>query len=92
MFFRPAYYRHPEFWRGFKDMLSVAPGIAAWGAVMKALLEGRTFQSGSRLMAHRAQLARALLLAFPGEVFNAPISLAEPTTLNFSVPGLSSNT
>ena len=68
------------------------PGIAAWGAVMKALLEGRTFQSGSRLMAHREQLARALATAFPGVVFNAPFSLAVPTTLNFSVPGLSSNT
>ena len=68
------------------------PGIAAWGAVMNALREGRTFQSGSRLMAHRAQLAQALSTAFHGVVFNAPFSLAVPTTLNFSVPGLSSNT
>jgi cysteine desulfurase len=68
------------------------PGIAAWGAVMQALLEGRTFQSGSRLLAHREQLARALSTAFPGVVFNAPFSLAVPTTLNFSVPGVSSNT
>ncbi len=68
------------------------PGIAAWGAVMKALLEGRTFQSGSRLLEHREKLARALATAFPGVVFNAPFSLAVPTTLNFSVPGISSNT
>lgn len=68
------------------------PGIAAWGAVMKALLEGQTFQSGNRLLAHREQLARALSTAFPGLVFNAPFNLAVPTTLNFSVPGVSSNT
>lgn len=68
------------------------PGIAAWGEVMQALLGGRTFQSGSRLLAYRDQLVRALSAAFPGVVFNAPFSLAVPTTLNFSVPGVSSNT
>lgn len=31
MFFLRANYTHPEFRRGFKDMLSVSPGIAAWG-------------------------------------------------------------
>jgi cysteine desulfurase len=68
------------------------PGIAAFGAVMKALGEGGAFQPGSRLQAHRDQLHHALLTAFPGVEFNAPFSLAVPTTLNFSVPGVSSNT
>jgi predicted branched-subunit amino acid permease len=31
MFFLPALRQHPEFRRGFMDMASVAPGIAAWG-------------------------------------------------------------
>lgn len=31
MFFLPQHHRHPEFRRGFFDMLGVAPGIAAWG-------------------------------------------------------------
>ena len=31
MFFLPAFYRHPEFRRGFNDMLGITPGIAAWG-------------------------------------------------------------
>lgn len=31
MFFQARNYRHPAFKRGFADMLSVAPGIAAWG-------------------------------------------------------------
>ncbi|MCF8168611.1 MAG: AzlC family ABC transporter permease [Rhodoferax sp.] len=31
MFFLPAHYRHPEFRRGFLDMVGVTPGISAWG-------------------------------------------------------------
>jgi predicted branched-subunit amino acid permease len=31
MFFLRANYSHPEFRRGYTDMLGVAPGIAAWG-------------------------------------------------------------
>ena len=31
MFFLSANWRRPEFRQGFFDMLSVAPGIAAWG-------------------------------------------------------------
>ncbi len=31
MFFLRANYRHPEFRQGMRDMMSVAPGIGAWG-------------------------------------------------------------
>ncbi|WP_432727247.1 aminotransferase class V-fold PLP-dependent enzyme [Variovorax sp. W6] len=65
-------------------------GIAALGAVLEALEEGRTFQDHATLAAYRDRLATALQDAFPGLVFNAPPELSLPTTLNFSVPGLSS--
>lgn len=65
-------------------------GIAALGAVLEALEEGRTFQDHCTLASYRDRLAAALQDAFPGLVFNAPPELALPTTLNFSVPGLSS--
>lgn len=65
-------------------------GIAALGAVLAALEEGRTFRSQADLAALREHVAAALLEAFPGIVFNAPFDLALPTTLNFAVPDLSS--
>lgn len=65
-------------------------GIAALGAVLEALEEGTTFQDHGTLTAYRDRLAAALRDAFPGLVFNAPPELSLPTTLNFSVPGLSS--
>jgi rhodanese-related sulfurtransferase len=64
------------------------PGIAALGAVLAALEEGRLVPPRETLQAHHARLAEALLQAFPGLVFNAPAELCLPTTLNFSVPGL----
>ncbi|MFL6676417.1 MAG: aminotransferase class V-fold PLP-dependent enzyme [Massilia sp.] len=65
-------------------------GIAALGAVLAALEEGGTFRTQAGLAAYRERLAQALREAFPGIVFNAPSVHALPTTLNFSVPGLSS--
>lgn len=65
-------------------------GIAALGAVLAALEEGGTFRSPSELHGFRDKLAASLRAAFPGIVFNAPLDKALPTTLNFSVPGLSS--
>jgi cysteine sulfinate desulfinase/cysteine desulfurase-like protein/rhodanese-related sulfurtransferase len=56
-------------------------GIAALGAVLRALEEGRTFRSHAQLAAARARLAAALRAAFPGIVFNAPFEHALPTTL-----------
>jgi len=65
-------------------------GIAALGAVLAALDDGKSFRGHAELEGFRSRLAEALLAAFPGLVFNAPLALSLPTTLNFSVPGLSS--
>ncbi|MDO8075355.1 aminotransferase class V-fold PLP-dependent enzyme [Janthinobacterium sp. SUN176] len=65
-------------------------GIAALGAVLAALDDGKTFRSHADLAAFREQLVASLERAFPGIVFNMPFDLSLPTTLNFSVPGLSS--
>lgn len=64
-------------------------GIAALGAVLSALEAGSVFASLARLQAQRDRLAAALRDAFPGVVFNAPFESSLPTTLNFSVPGMS---
>jgi cysteine sulfinate desulfinase/cysteine desulfurase-like protein/rhodanese-related sulfurtransferase len=65
-------------------------GIAAFGAVLQALEEGATFRSHDQLCAYRERVATALREAFPGIVFNAGFEHALPTTINFSVAGLSS--
>jgi cysteine sulfinate desulfinase/cysteine desulfurase-like protein/glyoxylase-like metal-dependent hydrolase (beta-lactamase superfamily II)/rhodanese-related sulfurtransferase len=65
-------------------------GIVALGAVLEALDDGVTFRDPATLTAYRDRLATALMQAFPGLVFNAPPEHCLPTTLNFSVPGLSS--
>ena len=31
MFFKPSYFRHPDYWAGVRDLASVATGIGAWG-------------------------------------------------------------
>jgi cysteine desulfurase len=62
-------------------------GIAAFGAVLRALDEGRTFRSRAQLAAARDRLVGALRAAFPAIVFNAPFAHALPTTLNFTLPG-----
>lgn len=65
-------------------------GIAALGAVLKVLEEGGALRSHAELAACRERIANALRQAFPGVLFNAPFDIALPTTINFSVPGLSS--
>jgi cysteine sulfinate desulfinase/cysteine desulfurase-like protein/rhodanese-related sulfurtransferase len=65
-------------------------GIAALGAVLAALEEGGTFRGHDQLCAYRQRVADALREAFPAIVFNARFEHALPTTINFSVPGLSS--
>jgi len=65
-------------------------GVAALGAVLAALEDGHTFAPAATLARHRERLAAALSEAFPGLVFNAPAALSLPTTLNFSVPGVTS--
>ncbi len=65
-------------------------GVAALGAVLAALEDGGTFRDAATLHGWRDRLAAALMEAFPALVFNAPLALCLPTTLNFSVPGLPS--
>jgi cysteine sulfinate desulfinase/cysteine desulfurase-like protein/rhodanese-related sulfurtransferase len=65
-------------------------GIAALGAVLRALEEGTTFRGHDQLCAYRDRIGEALREAFPGIVFNAPRGHSLPTTINFSVPDLSS--
>lgn len=65
-------------------------GIAALGAVLAVLEDGKTFRSHADLAVFRERLTASLEQAFPGIVFNMPVELSLPTTLNFSVPGLSS--
>ncbi|WP_295996354.1 aminotransferase class V-fold PLP-dependent enzyme [Rugamonas sp.] len=65
-------------------------GIAALGAVLEALERGGVFRGYAELNAARARLADSLRAALPGVVFNQTFATSLPTTLNFSVPGLSS--
>lgn len=65
-------------------------GIAALGAVLKVLEEGGVFRGHDQLVSYRERIAGALRQAFPGILFNASFDNALPTTINFSVPGLSS--
>ena len=65
-------------------------GIAALGAVLEALEDGRSFRSHAELVVFRDRLADSLRGALPGIVFNAPFAKALPTTLNFSVPRFTS--
>jgi cysteine sulfinate desulfinase/cysteine desulfurase-like protein/rhodanese-related sulfurtransferase len=65
-------------------------GIAALGVVLAALERRDTFRTHGELYSFRARLADSLRAALPGVVFNNPLDKSLPTTLNFSVPGLSS--
>ncbi|SFV07791.1 aminotransferase class V-fold PLP-dependent enzyme [Pseudoduganella namucuonensis] len=65
-------------------------GVAALDAVLAALERGGVFHAHEELCGFRDRLAASLRQAWPGVVFNAPFEHALPTTLNFSVPGLSS--
>lgn len=75
---------------GLRSGTENMPGIAALGAVLQALQQGDTFASHATLRGYRDQLEQALRSAFPAIVFNVPLEYSLPTTLNFSVPGISS--
>lgn len=64
-------------------------GIAALGAVLRALEDRDGLSDLATLATWRDRLANALREAFPDLVFNAPLALCLPTTLNFCVPGVS---
>jgi len=65
-------------------------GIAALGAVLAELENGTTFRSREELEKLRGLLVDVLTESFPGIEFNTPLGQSLPTTLNVSVPGLSS--
>jgi cysteine sulfinate desulfinase/cysteine desulfurase-like protein/rhodanese-related sulfurtransferase len=71
-------------WRSGTENMA---GVAALGAVLDGLEDGRTLRNPNELATLRDQLADALRAAFPGLQFNTPFDKALPTTLNFSVPG-----
>lgn len=75
---------------GLRSGTENMPGIAALGAVLDALQQGDTFASHATLRGYRDQLEHSLRSAFPAIVFNVPLEHSLPTTLNFSVPGISS--
>ncbi|MGE4239178.1 aminotransferase class V-fold PLP-dependent enzyme [Ramlibacter sp.] len=75
---------------GWRSGTENMPGIAALGAVLSAACRGDTFKPHETLHAYRDRLVQALRDAFPGVAFNAPLERTLPTTLNFSVPGVSS--
>ena len=82
MFFRPAYYRHTEFWRGFKDMLSVAPGIAAWGLMTGvAMVQFGLGTAASLCMALFVFAGSAQLAAIPLMLAGAPLWIVLATAL-----------
>jgi cysteine sulfinate desulfinase/cysteine desulfurase-like protein/rhodanese-related sulfurtransferase len=70
-------------WRSGTENMA---GIAALGAVLDGLEDGRRLRSPNELATLRDQLADALRAAFAGLQFNTPFDKALPTTLNFSVP------
>ncbi|MED5525832.1 MAG: aminotransferase class V-fold PLP-dependent enzyme [Pseudomonadota bacterium] len=78
--------------QGLRSGTENLPGIASLKPILEALLDPAhsTFRSVDTLNGFRAQLADALLTAFPGLVFNNDFSVSVPTTLNFSVKGFAS--
>jgi len=68
------------------------PGVAAMATVLRCLgdKDDPTFKETQILASYRDQLAVSLQAAFPSLVFNTPFGNAVPTTINFSVKGISS--
>lgn len=75
---------------GMRSGTENMPGIAALGAVLDALRRGDTFANHATLRGYRDLLEESLRRAFPAIVFNAPLDHSLPTTLNFSVHGITS--
>ncbi|TKB46907.1 aminotransferase class V-fold PLP-dependent enzyme [Thalassotalea mangrovi] len=77
---------------GLRSGTENLPGIAALNAIFKLLVDDddTTFKSHQQLCAYRQQLAETLNKVFPNIVYNHDFSCSLPTTLNFSVKGLSS--
>lgn len=76
------------------------PGIAALAAIFKAMLgknksnssapQEKVFHDHDTQLKFRDRLVAALQQSFPSLVFNHPLEGSVPTTINFSVAGISS--
>ncbi|OGV42964.1 MAG: hypothetical protein A3F46_00855 [Legionellales bacterium RIFCSPHIGHO2_12_FULL_42_9] len=78
--------------KNFRSGTENLPGIAALGFVLKQLVMPNsevTFQSNEQLVFFRGKLLSELKAIFPNIIFNTPFDTSVPTTINFSVPGLS---
>lgn len=79
---------------GLRSGTENLPGVAAFGAVLALLNKSRTktstLRSHTELVDFRDQIVAALRHAFPKVEFNTPFEISVPTTVNFSVPGISS--
>ncbi|QOL26973.1 aminotransferase class V-fold PLP-dependent enzyme [Thalassotalea sp. LPB0316] len=77
---------------GLRSGTENLPGIAALQAVLALLNDEQddTFKSHEQLEKYREQLVQTLTKAFPAIVFNHDFTCSLPTTINFSVKGLSS--
>lgn len=77
---------------GLRSGTENLPGIASLNAIFNLLNDDNddTFKSHDVLVAYRAQLEKTLREVFPAIVFNHDFAYSLPTTLNFSVKGLSS--
>jgi cysteine desulfurase len=73
--------------QGLRSGTENLPGVAAFGAILKALLnpEDDLFKDHQTLVGYRDKLITTLKQAFPGIVFNMPLETSVPTTINFSV-------
>ncbi|WP_406663215.1 aminotransferase class V-fold PLP-dependent enzyme [Gallaecimonas sp. GXIMD1310] len=80
--------------QGLRSGTENLPGIASLAPVLDALQDSEhlIFRSHDTLQQYRQQLADTLKQCFPEVVFNAPLAISVPTTLNFAVPGLSATT
>lgn len=75
---------------GYRSGTENLPGIAALNALFRIMQQGDSFAGVEQLNRYREQLADALKRAFPTVVFNNDFAVSVPTTLNFSVAGVSS--
>jgi predicted branched-subunit amino acid permease len=76
------YYRHPDFRTGFKEMLQVTPGIAAWGLMTGvAMVKSGLSTVEALLMALIVFAGSAQLAAIPLLLAGAPVWIVLATAL-----------
>lgn len=82
--------------KGIRSGTENLPGIAAMGVILDMLNERKkgnvikSMRSESELFEFRNILVNALQKAFPSIIFNTDVNYSVPTTLNFSIFGISS--